>query len=216
MHSLGRLPSRFLKAAAIVGVFTWAASALLAYHQTLDESDIMSAYHLGHAAQFRQIMADYERTFPTSPGIHVSRIAIRTPFTNLLQQRHDQRGGTSAINFRDDYLAHPDTTFAAILTLDIKAAKPPSGLDKPDSPFWRSCQFELAQDGPIAPRGRSAVPLVISSYDTYTSTYTNQVVGAELSLLFDVQDIPSKSIHLKASGPDGTAFTADFDLDKLR
>jgi hypothetical protein len=216
MNSLGHLSSRFLQAAAIVGAFTWAASALLAYHQTLDESDIMSAYQLGHEAQFGQFIAAYQVAFPPRHGIQVSRIAIRTPFANLLQRRHDHRGGPSEIDFRDDYLAHPDTSFTAILTVDTKVPKPPSGLDDPNSPFWKSFKFELSQDDPIPPRSRSAFTLVITNYDNYTSTYTDSVMGGELYLQYDVQDIPSKTTHLKATAPDGTTLTADFDLDTLR
>jgi len=218
MNSVGHLSSRFLQTAAIVSVFTWAASALLAYQQTLDETDIMKAYYLGqhHDSDFRRFQAGYEKTFPTKSGIHMSRLAVRTPYYNLVQSRHDQGDSVTEIDFRNGYLAHPDTSFTAVLGVDTKVVTPPIGLDSPDGPFWRAYKFELSQDGLIRPRNVSAASIIVSSYDSYANTYTQYIVGAELYLNYDVQDIPSNLTHLKATAPDGTAVAADFDLNSLR
>ena len=216
MNSLGHFSFRILVGAAVVGALTWSSSALFAYHQQLDESDIMSAYNLGHGAGFQRFLADYEKAFPPATGIYVSRISIRTPFCNLVQLRHQQAGGPSEMSFRDEYLAHPDTSFTAILSLEIQVARPPSGLDNPRSAFWKSFQFALSQDDPIPPRNLSAVPLILSSYDAVTQKYIDQVAGAELYLQFDVNDIPSKRTHLKVTAPDGSELSADFDLAALR
>lgn len=216
MNTRGYLSSRTLIAAAALGSLTWAVSVSCAYHQTLDESDIMAAYNLANDAGFRRFMADYERTFPPTTGIHISRIAIRTPFANLVQLRHDQGGRITEVNFRDDYLAHPDTSFTAILTVESPVAKPPDGLDNPNSAFWKSFKFELSQDDPVSPRSLSAGTLLMSSYKPITKTYSDSLAGAELYLRFDVQDVPSKTTHLKATASDGSALTADFDLEQLK
>ncbi|HXZ18860.1 MAG TPA: hypothetical protein VEG63_02865 [Candidatus Acidoferrales bacterium] len=216
MNSLGHLYRRTLIPAAVLAALTSAASVLWAYHQTLDESDIMAAYHLGTDANFNSFIANYEKLFPSATHTYISSIAIRTPFCNLVQLRHDQAGRTSAQNFRDEYLAHPDDSFTAILTVQTPGAKTSQGLNNPDSDFWKSFRFELSQDDPIPPRNLSASTLHTSIYNSYSKTYSDAISGAVLYLQFDVQDIPSKLTHLKATAPDGSVFTADFNLDRLK
>ncbi len=216
MNSPGHLSSRILIAAAALGSLTWAASVLRAYHQTLDESDIMTAYNLGTSADYDRFLRDYERVFPPTNTNHISSMAIRTPFANLVQFRHDQSGRAAEPNFRDDYLAHPDNSLTAILTVETPGARSSEGMDNANSDFWKPFRFELSQDDPIPPRNLSASILYMSVYNSSTKSYSNQISGAVLYLQFDVQDVPSKLTHLKATGPDGNVLTADFNLDQLK
>jgi hypothetical protein len=215
MSSPGHFSSRVLLAAALAAVFLFAASALFAYHRHLDESDIMSAYSLGKSADFNQYAARYVKVFPNTPGVHVTRLGVRTPFYNLVQLRHEQASGPSEMDFRDAYLAHPDTSFVAVISVSTPA-NPPPGLNSAGSPFWRQFKFEVSQSDVVPPRGISAAPIVFTAYnDPGQGTY-DMVTGAEMYLYYEVEDIDSGTLHLTVKNPDGTTASVDFDLDKLR
>jgi hypothetical protein len=207
--------SQVLIAAALMAALTCAAAASPAYLEHLSESDILNAYNIGqhHDSNLTRFLSDYEKPFPNVAGIHLTRIAVRTPFCSLVVRSFQGGSFFREKDLRDDYFANPEP-FIALLTLDTHVLRPPSPEDVANarSSFWRGYDLQLSQDQPIRVRNISANPIV----NLGGPGNTRVVTGGELYFEYDLRDVASSMTHVQVTSPDGKTYVADFDLEKLR
>jgi len=193
---------------------SFAASSLPAYIDHLSEIEVDQAYTLGqrHDQELVRFLRDYETTYGNvTPGTHVKRIAVRTPFCAVVLRSFEKGSTYPMVRSREDYAANPDP-FQVVVSVDAPAPTPlvAADLADPKGQFWKQFAVEISQDARIAPRAITAVPLY--GFNAGVTVIT----GGELRFEFDVRDIASKMIQVRVSGPGTQRVTAEFDLDQLR
>ena len=190
------------------------AAALPAYIDHLSEDEVDQAYTLGqrHDQDLVRFLRDYETTYgSTTPGTHVKRIAVRTPFCSVVLRSFEKGSTYHIVRSREDYAALPDP-FQVVVSVDAPAPAWLAADDIADAKgkFWTRFQVEVSQDRALAPRKISASPVY------GLSGGATVITGGEIRLEFDVRDIASKMIRVRVSGPANQRLSAEFDLDKLR
>jgi len=205
--------SRILLFSVLVSLF-FAASPLFAYLDELTEADVDEAYTLGqrHDQDLAKFFKTYEVQFPNAvSGMHVSRIAIRTPYYSVVLNSFLRGSIYPMSQARADYAAKP-YPFMAVISISLPFANSWSAddLSKPDGRFWKQFAIEVTQGAKIPPRAMTARPLYSYGSD---GTWAN---GAEMLLEYDVRDVASRTIQVRVIGPDRQPVSAEFDLDTLK
>jgi len=204
-------PGTLLAAAAFL---TLTASVLRAYIDRLSEDEVDEAYTLGqrHDQDLVRFLRDYETAYGIlTPGVHVKRIAVRTPFCAVVLRSFEKGSTYPMVRAREDYAAQPDP-FQVVVSVDAPAPEPLDAKDlaDPKGQFWKQFSVEISQAAKIAPRDIVAVPVY------GLSGGATVLIGGELRFEYDVKDIASAMIHVRVSGPGTRSVTAEFDLDTLR
>jgi hypothetical protein len=210
-----RRKARFRQFAALtLAVLTVAASPLSAYIDQLNEAEVDEAYTLGqrHDQDLVKFFRSYEVQFPNAAqGMRVSRIAIRTPYCAVVLNSFERGSIYPMSQARADYAANPYPFVAVVsVTLPFAYSWARDDLSNPKGRFWKQFEIELSQNGRIAPRDRKARPLYSIGADN------SSIIGAEITLEYDVRDVASRALEIRVTGPDRQPVSASFDLDNLR
>jgi len=190
------------------------ASSLPAYIDHLTEEDVVEAYLLGqrHDQNVSKFFRAYEMIFPNvRQSTNVGRIAIRTPYSSVVQTSFERGSAYPMSRAREDYAAKP-YQFEAVVTVNTPFAAPWTAADMsdPKSRFWKQFDVELSQDRKIAPLYSSARPLYSTGVDT------SSITGSILTIGYDVRDVASRMLRVTVTAPENRSVTAEFDLEKLR
>lgn len=205
---------RRLIIAALVAAFALAACPLSAYLDELTEDDVDRAYNIGqhHDQDLVKFFRDYETDFSiTTPGLHVSRIAVRTPFCAVVVHSFEKGSTYPMVQARQEY-ASQTLPFGVVVSVTGSYQSPliANDVSDPNGHFWKQFAVEFSQDRKITARFMRAAPVYATS-----GSYTF-LSGAELYLDYDVRDVASAMAHVHVTGPGDRSVTADFDLEKLR
>jgi len=202
---------------AFVPVFLFAlgaASPLCAYIDHLTEAEVDEAYLLGqrHDQDLIRFLRDYETSFGTlTPGTHVRRIAVRTPYCSVVLRSFEKGSTYGMVASREEYAADPDP-FQIVVSVDAPSPVQlvVKDVSDPKGQFWKQFNVSVSQDGSPTPRKITAVPIY-----GYSGSVT-VLTGGELRFEYDVRQIGSKLLQIRVTGPGPQDVKAEFDLDALK
>jgi hypothetical protein len=203
-----------LISAVFVAACALAPRPLLAYLDRLTEDDVDQAYILGnrHDQDLVKFLRDYETTFGIrTPGLHVSRIAVRTPYCFVVVHSFEKGSTYPMVKAREEF-AGQAVPFGVVVSVtgSYQNTYNADDLADPKGNFWKQFAVELSQERTIAARAMRAAPVY------GTSGSNTFITGAELYLDYDVRDVASTLARIRVTGPGTQSVTAEFDLDKLR
>lgn len=207
---------------AALAVCLGAALAAQAYERELNSYDIREAFFLGKDTTFRStnFLKDYAQTFPIpKQGVHVARIAIATPFRQVVDRAQQAPDGYNPLQAESDYRRLPSrlTVEVTLLLTPSFPAHTPYTIPAygpiyfRDQNFWKDFDIKLVQQGEVTPVGRRGQPLYNCSPEAGC-----WLTGAVVTLEFDPDQVASRSTRILVQGPDGQRVEAEFDLARLR
>jgi hypothetical protein len=193
-----------------------------AYERELSPRHIREAYFLGRDTTFRleNFLKSYAVTFPVpARGPHVQRIAVSTPFKEMVDRARRSPDGYNAVKAEVDYRQQPPAVsieVTVLLTPTYPAHTPygypiigPVELRHPE--FWQEVQVQLFQQGEVEPLARSGRPLL--SCDANGGCW---LTGAVVTVSFAPEEVASRPARIIVLPPEGPPVEAEFDLDRLR
>lgn len=192
------------------------------FERKLDSRDLRDAYFMGRDDTFRseRFLKDYVRTFPVpKEGAYISRIALSTPFKDMVDRARLAPDGYNPLKAEEDYKQQPPGLSVEI-TIELTASYPahtpytipnfgPIDFRAPD--FWKAFGIHLIQRGEVA-------PLVVTGHPTFSCPADGSCVltGAVIRAVYNPAKVSSEPTRLVVVTPDGQLVEADFDLDQLR
>ncbi len=210
----------FLQSCAALSFALALALPAAAYDHPLTSGAIRDAYFLGERKDTRtaEFLAHYVRRFPRpKTGPHVAEVELSTPFAQVVRQARKVAGTYSAQDAEQQYLSKPEVVRLRVrinLTPTYPAyySDPSRGqeLQFRGPGFWRDFTVRLVQEGEeIAPESVSGEPI-------YLPGRASSLVGAEVELEFDAEEVASELARVEIVTPDGQHVVARFDLTRLR
>lgn len=207
----------------VLGCLVCAGLAAHAYERELNSRQLREAYFLGRDTTFRleKFLQDYERQLPMpDKGVHVERIALATPFKEMVDRARRAPDGYNPLKAEEGYKQTPPALTVDVtlkLTPGLPAHSPyripnfqPVLFRDPD--FWQDFSFHLVQAEekilPLLLRGR---PLYLCSADGGC-----WLTGAVVTAVFDPQKVVSAPTRAIVLTPDGQQVETQFDLAHLR
>lgn len=211
------------KQIAIAALALLLGSAAQAYERELTPRQIREAYYLGNDTTFRskEFFQGYVRTFPRpAQGPYVVRIEMVTPFKAVVDRTRRAPGSYSPLRAGADYRQQPPRVVVKVrleLTPTYPAHSPyhfpihlgPIYLRDPD--FWKEFEFHVVQRGEVTPAYTGGDPFY--SCSGWGGCW---LAGAEVTLVFDPNQVASEPTRVIVLTPDGQQVQAEFDLAKLR
>ena len=207
--------------ALVTGVLVAAAIAH-GYERELAPRHVREAFFLGRDTTFRleNFLKDYASTLPVPErGPHVQRIAVSTPFKEMVDRARRSPDGYNAIKAEQDYRQQPPLVTVEVtllLTPSYPAHTPygfpiigPVSFREPD--FWQDVQVQLFQQGEVESLSRSGRPIL--SCDSGGGCW---LTGAVVTVSFDPEQIASRSARIVVVPPQGAPVEVEFDLGRLR
>ena len=207
---------------AVLALLLGAGLAAHAYDRELNSRQLREAYFLGRDTTFRleKFLKDYERELPVPEcGVHVSRIAVATPFKEMVDRARLAPDGYNPIKAEQGYKDDPPLLSVEVtlkLTPGYAAHTPytiptfePVFFRDPD--FWREFSFHLVQEEEIPPALLVGQPLYSCSIDGGC-----WLTGAVVTVVFDPEKVASGPARIDVLTPDGQRVEAEFDLARLR
>lgn len=198
------------------------AAGAPAYERELTPRHVREAFFLGRDTTFRleNFLKDYAATLPVPErGPHVQRVAISTPFKEMVDRARRSPDGYNAIKAEEDYRSSPpplSIEVTVLLTPTYPAHTPygfpiigPVSFREPD--FWQDVQVQLFQQGEVESLYRSGRPIL--SCDSNGGCW---LTGAVVTVSFDPEQVASRSARIVIVPPEGAPVEAEFDLGRLR
>jgi len=210
-------------ALAVLALLLSAGLAARAYERELDSRQLREAYFLGRDTTFRleHFLKDYERLLPMpEKGVHVERIALATPFKEMVDRARRAPDGYNPLKAEEGYKHTPPAltvevtfkltpTYPAHTPYTLPAFGP---IAFRDADFWQDFSFHLVQaDEEILPLALRSRPLY--NCDVYGGCW---LTGAVVTVVFDPEKVASRPARIYVLTPDGQQVEAEFDLDRLR
>lgn len=217
------MQGRIRFATGTLAVMLSASLAPHAYERELTSRQLREAYFLGRDTTFRleKFLPDYERQFPMpKKGVHVERIALATPFKEMVDRARRAPDGYNPLKAEESYKQTPPALTVEVtlkLTPGYAAHTPytiptfePVFFRAPD--FWQDFSFHLVQTEerilPVVLRGR---PLY--NCDVYGGCW---LTGAVVTVVFEPEKVASRPVRFLVLTPDSQQVEAEFDLARLR
>jgi hypothetical protein len=191
----------------------------LAFQYPLSPEAIREAYFLGsrNDVQSAEVFEKYVHPLPKPEnGPHIAWIGIETPYvfvaTEMAKSPNDR-----AQEAEQRFLGKPQI-FRVRVEIDFTPTYPNptvpshSGLGVflvPD--FWKAFKIKLIQDHEIPSQAVLAGPI----YSYYAGDVTG-IVGAEIEVDYNPEQIDSTPINVEVITPDGQDFKTTFDLSTLK
>ena len=215
-----------MKTRLSAGLLTGALLAALtasAFENPLRDHSVREAYFLGRRKDEKtaQFLAQYVKKFPLpKQGPHVAEVELRTPYQQVVLRARNAPDGYSSQQASQEYRKQGDRVVVRVLIYLTPSypAHAPFGpvIHEPiqvrAEDFWRDFDIRLFQDREVLPRDVRGRPIF-----TYSSEGPMGLVGAEVELQFDANDlVSSQPARVEIVTPDGQRITARFDLEKLR
>lgn len=205
--------------AAIVFV---AITGAQAYERELTPRHVREAFFLGRDTTFRleNFLKDYTVTLAVPErGPHVQRIALSTPFKEMVDRARRSPDGYNAVKAEEDYRTSPPPLSIEVTVLLTPAypAHTPYGFPIigsvawRDPDFWQDVQVQLFQQGEVEPLSRSGRPIL--SCDSGGGCW---LVGGVVTVSYDPEKVAARSAHIVVVPPEGAPVEAEFDLGRLR
>lgn len=198
------------------------AAGAQAYERELTPRHVREAFFLGRDTTFRleSFLKDYAVTLPMPErGPHVQRIAVSTPFKEMVDRARRSPDGYNAVKAEEDYRQSPPpvTVEITLLLTPSYPAHTPYGypiigpVSWRDPDFWQDVQVQLIQQGELDPLFRTGHPLL--SCDSGGGCW---LTGAVITVAFDPEKVASRSARVVVLPPEGPPVEAEFDLGRLR
>jgi hypothetical protein len=193
-----------------------------AYERQLNSRSLREAYFLGRDTGFRldRFLKGYVHSLPVpAQGVHVGRIALATPFKEMVDRARRAPDGYNPLKAEESYKSHTPL-LAVEVTLQLTPTYPahsPNTLPAfgritlPDPDFWQDFDIRLAQQGEVQPLARRGRPL----YDC-DALGGCTLTGAVVTVIFDPEKVASRPARVYVFTPDGQRVEARFDLGRLR
>jgi hypothetical protein len=200
-----------------------APAFLGAYEQHLSSTAIRDAYFLGRDNDERstKFLAQYVHRFPVpKTGPHIAEIEVVTPYAYVVERAREALVGYSAQQAEKDFLDRPAKFYLRVrifLTPTYPALIPErsggtEGLKMRPPDFWRDFEVRLIQDGHKIPaRSVNGSPIYFPGLG-----YGAELVGAEIRLEYDTEQIASAPLRIAVLPPEGQRVETEFDLTKLK
>jgi len=206
---------------AVLGLALAALSAL-AYDRELNSQQLREAYFLGKDTTFKQeeFLKDYVLELPVpDEGVHVQRVAIATPFKQMVDRSRLAPQGYSPMKAEDQYREEPPPITVEV-TLYLTPAYPahtpytiptfyPVYFRDPD--FWGQFTIQLEQRGEVSQAATYGRPLY--SCDEFGGCW---LTGAVVTAVYDPDQVASQPALVVITGPGGQRQEVEFDLSRLR
>jgi hypothetical protein len=207
---------------AVAAAALLAAAGAQAYERELTPRHVREAYFLGRDTTFRleEFLKAYVVTLPVpARGPHVQRIAVSTPFKEMVDRARRSPDGYNAVKAEDDYRQSPPrlTVEVTLLLTPTYPAHTPYGypivgpVTFRDENFWQDVQVHLLQQGKVEPLARAGRPLL--SCDLYGGCW---LTGAVVTFSFDPEQVASRPAKIVVAPPEGEPVVTEFDLSRLR
>jgi hypothetical protein len=212
-------PSVQLRLFTFLLVFSIAFPAS-AYEYPLSSEAIREAYFLGarhHDEMSATVFAEYAHPLPKpKSGPYIAWIGIETPYM-FVATEEDKSSNDRAPDAVRKFLGKPQL-FRVSVEIDFTPTYPNPATAShsrngvflvPD--FWKDFKIELMQDHEIPSQAVRAGPI----YSYYSEDVTG-IIGAEIELDYNPEEIQSAPIKVEVITPHGRKVKTSFDLSILK
>jgi hypothetical protein len=192
------------------------------YERELNSRQLREAYFLGKDTTFKleNFLEGYTQELPVpEEGVHVQRVAVATPFKQMVDRSRSAPQGYSPMKAEDQYREEPPPITVEV-TLYLTPAYPahtpytiptfnPVVFRDPD--FWQRFAIRVEQRGEIPQVAYYGRPLY--TCDAFGGC---SLVGAVVTAAYDPDQVASQPTRIVITGPGGQQEEVEFDLSGLR